>query len=315
MDAHPEHRHVEPARFERTGRLSATQRHAVHLLVDEASAVDGSPALNERARLALAEPGTRIFAYAEGLLAGYAQLDDELGTAQIVVRPSLRRRGIGERLLAEVQANGVTHVWAFGDTPDAQRLAARAGLTAVRELLVMERPLDEPLDAQRPAGVRLAAFQPGLDEDALLAVNAAAFAHHPEQGGMDRAELAERMAEPWFDPAGLLLAWTDEPEEVLAGFHWTKRHDAAVHDAGLGEVYVLAVHPERSGAGIGRFLLAAGLEHLRRTGCTRVLLYVEADQTRVVQMYTRASFEVTHRDVLYARDGEAPAAAGVSEES
>ena len=38
---------------------------------------------------------------------------------------------------------------------------------------------------------------------------------------MDAANLAERMAEPWFDPAGLLVA---AEGDRLLGFHWTKQH-------------------------------------------------------------------------------------------
>ena len=77
------------------------------------------------------------------------------------------------------------------------------------------------------------------DADEVLRVNAAAFAHHPEQGSMDAADLAERMAEPWFDPAGLLVA---DAGDGLLGFHWTKQHSAE-----LGEVYVVARRPGRPG--------------------------------------------------------------------
>ena len=71
----------------------------------------------------------------------------------------------------------------------------------------MQRSLTDPLPDARPLdGLRLRAFRPGRDEDAWLSVNSRAFAHHPEQGGWTRTDLAEREASDWFDPAGLLIA-------------------------------------------------------------------------------------------------------------
>ena len=75
------------------------------------------------------------------------------------------------------------------------------------------------------------------DADELLRVNAAAFASHPEQGAMSAEDLAVRMAEPWFDPDGLLVA-EDPDGGGLLGFHWTK-----VAQPTVGEVYVGGVSP------------------------------------------------------------------------
>ena len=110
----------------------------------------------------------------------------------------------------------------------------RADPRAVGDAPVAERPGGEPA----VAAYDVRSFQPG-DEAELLRVNAAAFAHHPEQGSMDAEELAERMAEPWFDPADLLVAVEGDR---MHGFHWTKRHSAT-----LGEVYVVGDRPRRAG--------------------------------------------------------------------
>ena len=73
----------------------------------------------------------------------------------------------------------------------------------------------------------------------------------------------------------------------------------AFHGGGLGEVYVIAVAPGHEGKGIGRALLERGLAHLVAQGDETVQLYVEADQTRVVDLYRNAGFVVAQTDTNY----------------
>ena len=69
---------------------------------------------------------------------------------------------------------------------------------------------------------------------------------------MDAANLAERMAEPWFDPAGLLVA-----ERRTAGCSASTGPSSTPPE--LGEVYVVGVDPAAQGRGLGRILTLAGL--------------------------------------------------------
>jgi len=276
--------------MEQLTSLTEQQRAAVAALADAVAAADGVRPLNDEATLDLGRPGARH--WLADSAAGYAQLNPAFGTAQLCVHPDARRAGLGRRLLDAVLAAGASGVWAFGDLPAARALAASAGLEPARALLIMERPLDAGVAAPpTPPGLRLHGFT-DADADAVVAINAAAFAHHPEQGAMTRADLDARRSGPWWDAAGLIVA---EDAEGAVGFHWTKRHDADT-----GEVYVIGVHPRAHGRGVGTVLLQAGLAHLAASGCTRVILYVEADNP-AVSLYERTGFRTVHRDVLYAR--------------
>lgn len=207
----------------------------------------------------------------------------------VAVAPAARGRGLGGRLaeLATAEPGGLT-AWSHGDHPAAAALARRLGFARARELWVMRRASAVPLPAaEPPAGVTIRDFGGAADAEALLAVNAAAFAAHPEQGSMSAADLAERMAEPWFDPAGLLLAVGADGE--LLGFHWTKRHDDD-----HGEVYVVGVAPAAHGRGLGRVLTVAGLRHLASRGVAEVHLYVESDNRPALGLYSALGF--THAD-------------------
>ncbi|EDY48120.1 truncated acetyltransferase [Streptomyces clavuligerus] len=168
------------------------------------------------------------------------------------------------------------------------------GLTLFRELRQLRRPL-EPLDIAEPVlppGVTVRAFVPGQDDTAWLAVNAAAFAHHPEQGALTQRDLDDRTAEPWFDPRGFFLA---ERDGEIIGFHWTKVHAAER----LGEVYVVGIRPDAQGGGLGKALTAIGLRHLAAEGLPTAMLYVDADNTAAVTVYERLGFRTHEIDLMY----------------
>ena len=235
--------------------------------------------------------------------AGFAlRRGDEVDLA---VAPDARGHGTGGDLAGSaLAAPGALTAWSHGDHPAAARLAVHHGLERARELWVMRRPTSEPLPPLTlPDDVTVRGFR-DADADAVLAVNAAAFAAHPEQGDLDADGLAARMAEPWWDPAGLLVARLVAPSggggdggDVL-GFHWTKQHDAD-----LGEVYVVGVSPQAQGRGLGRLLTLAGLHHLERAGVREVLLYVERDNAPAVRLYRGLGFTHTAADthVQYQR--------------
>lgn len=260
----------------------------------DAESADGATPLDEATWLALRHrPDDVVGSVTED---GFVLLiGDEVS---LVVRPGARGRGVGGSLLAEALPayDGKLRAWSHVDHPAAARLAERHGFVKVRELWVMRRGSDLPAgEVVLPEGVAIRGYQP-RDEAELLRVNAASFASHPEQGAMTASDFAERTAEPWFDPAGLLVA-VDGGR--LLGFHWTK-----THSADLGEVYVVGVDPTAQGLGLGKALTRAGLTHLADRGIHEVLLYVEADNLPAIRLYQGLGFEHHSRDthVMYRRD-------------
>lgn len=285
---------------------------AVVALLGAAEATDGARALSEQAELALhhRRAGTlHLGVYEAGELAGYLQvaLGDQ-PVAEGVVAPVFRRQGLGTALLrrGRAEAGGPLHIWAHSGGDAAKSFLTGLGATRVRRLLQMSRELDAASvpGATLPAGVRVRSFVIGQDEQALLEVNRLAFAHHPEQGAMTLADLNDRIAEPWFDPAGLLLLEESATGELL-GFHWTKVHPATATEPATGEVYVIGLAPKGQGHGLGRTLVVIGLAHLASPAATpsgpvtRAILYVEADNASALAIYTGLRFAIAHVDEQY----------------
>jgi mycothiol synthase len=280
-------------------------------LVEAAARADGVMPLSEHVLLHLrygGDAGARdLLLRDDGTLAGYAHLDPagpEGPAAELVIHPGARHRGLGLRLARALQAESgrqappggpALRVWAHGGLPAARKLAGAAGFGLARSLYQLRRPLDGAIDPPRiPDGITIRAFVRGQDEEAWLAVNARAFAHHPEQGAWTLDDLAQREREDWFEPAGFFLA---ERDGALAGFHWTKVHPGAEP---IGEVYVVGVDPSEQGTGLGKALTVLGLRYLRDRGLPAVMLYVDGDNEAAVALYEKLGFTRWHTDLMYA---------------
>jgi len=325
---------VEPDDFEWDSPTGAAE--AVRRATAEATAADGNSPLDEAALLSLRHSGLATSALwlaelsettnamarvvSDNSVAGFALADAPPGSSgdvevNLVVTPAARRRGVGGALADTVlRAYPTANIsaWSHGNHPAASVLADALGFERVRDLWVMRRRLDGSLpEVDLPGSYVVRTFEPGRDEEAFLELNAAAFADHPEQGDLTRADLDRRMAEDWFDPAGFFVAQSlaqsvDQPGHQsserggrLLGFHWTKVHPS------YGEVYVVGVSPAAQGTGLGKVLTLTGLHHLRSLGLGEVVLYVESDNDPAVAVYRGLGF--THADtdthVMFRRAG------------
>jgi mycothiol synthase len=309
----------------RVQRISDDERTDVESLAAAAEAVDGVGPLDDQVRLELAYGAGPDSHHILGRLPGHrtvigyahAVRDSAGVSGHLVVHPEHRQHGVGRAVVdhllsllrgresVRVAALGrfpVRHstlrLWAHGNTPGAQALAAARGLYPVRELRQMRHSLRKPVPAPTyDDDVTIRTFEPGRDDEDWVALNAIAFATHPEQGRLTLADLRHRMAQPWFDPAGFFLA---ERDGALVGSHWTKIHAAReTASAPVGEVYAIGLHPKAQGLGLGKALTLAGLQYLRDKGLEEVMLYVDGDNTAAVGMYERLGFTTSRVDVMY----------------
>lgn len=298
-------------------QLDAAQVRDVLSLNHAATDTDGASALSEdtllRLRPDVSAPIRHLLVVAPtGALLGYAQVNpgvaDAEATVEVVVHPQSRRRGVG-RALVEAAIDAADgrplRVWAHGEHPSAAALALDLGFQRARVLWQLRRALRAPVPERTlPAGLTVRPFRPGEDDAAWVEVNRRAFADHPEQGRWTLADLRLRMTEPWFDPAGFLLA-VEESSGRLLGFHWTKEHRTAdrtgIAARPVGEVYVLGVDPAAHGLGLGGALTAAGLRHLHGRGLDRVMLYADESNRAAMGLYARLGFQRWTAHVQYQR--------------
>lgn len=205
---------------------------------------------------------------------------------ELAVDPEARGRGDGGRLAARVARDHPGfEAWAHGDLPAARAIATSMDMTEVRRLLQLRAVV--PPGAATDARIRT--FTPA-DAEAWVAVNAAAFAEHPEQGALTLADLEDRRAEDWHDDANLLVV---DGDDGLDGFAWLK----PVGD--VGELYALGVAPHAQGTGLGGVLLQAAFARLEQLGIRIAHLYVEGDNVPALGLYRSRGFEDFRVDVRW----------------
>ena len=283
----------------------------VRAVSDRVAAADGVDGLSEQARAAIDSDALThvVWRNPDGVVFGYANVtpgrDDEPAMIEAVVDPPARGQGVGDELISEALrvAGDGARIWAHGNLPAAQAQATSHGLTPVRELLSLRRPLGDPdkplppLDV--PDDLLLRTYAGSTDDAEILRVNNAAFDWHPEQGGWSLDEITARTGSDWFDPDGLFLVFDRSDPNTLLGFHWTKVHPATATEPSIGEVYIVGVDTGTQGRGLGRILTLAGIRYLEDTGLREVELYVEGDNAAALHTYARLGFTQHSIDVAY----------------
>ncbi len=289
---------------------------AVRRLLDAAAQANGRQALSDNLALDLAHGGTEgslavtATDAGTGAVIGYAHAwpGNASYALELVVDP--RRLAdlatIGRSLLAAAieaigaQGGGRVNWWVVGPDTEHELLAAEFDMTPTRTLHQMRRAL--------PTGIEVTIdtrpFVVGADEAQWLEVNNRAFAGHDEQGGWSEDMLAKRIAEDWFDPRDLLV---HERDGRIAAFCWTKVHPPTAVEPSLGEIYIIAVHPDHHGRGLGRQMTLAGLDHLSADGVRTGMLWVDAANSPAVSLYTDLDFSVTATNVRVHHQRRRPA--------
>ena len=317
-----------------TNGSSASATEAARTILAAAETHDGQSAVSDQAFVATAQGKRELLLFRVGEGAVDSAVSETTqpvafgivgeGEIDLVVTPEARGRGIGTAALAHLlpRTEGQQApllAWAHGTNPAAEALLTRAGFAPQRSLYRME--LDpqllppasaSPFSVPLPEGFTLRPFDAAHDAPAWVALNAAAFATHPEQGRITLDDFALMRQEPWFDAADLFLLDSDAG---LAGYTWVKTviseapsdetGTPLVTDTGASEtateLYAVGVDPRVAGQGLGRALLGVTLARMAELHPTHVELYVDGENKRAVDMYERAGFTIASRSRQFAR--------------
>ncbi|MPZ89953.1 MAG: hypothetical protein GEU81_18275, partial [Nitriliruptorales bacterium] len=190
-------------------------------LIEAARKIEGHAPVGEHKASHLAV-GVRdwvgILAYDDDQLVGYAHTRWNPRTTsapprprmavEVVVHPDWYGKDVDRHLLNETRAvlgragGGLFHLWVHWVEDPSATLGARMGFRIQRELAYMARGFARrPPPPGRLEGVVIRPYREGVDDEAFLDVNNAAFPDHPENGAWTPEMFAQRRSLEWFDPA------------------------------------------------------------------------------------------------------------------
>ncbi len=300
---------------------------ALARLLAESEAVDQTGENYDEADLReeLAEPGfdpardTRLAVAGDGTLLAFGLVRVSSSVRDVdrvylegTVHPTVRRRGLGRRMLGWQEERGTeVHrerhptvpgqlaIGAYETLPGLLALAREAGYTPVRWWNEMERDLGDglpPVPAV-PDGLRLVGFDRSYDEAVRLA-HQEAFAGHwgstpPDPDRWRHWFTGSRAFRP--DISLIVLDGDDVAAYLLSYFYAADAEATGIREAWVGQLATRAPWRRR---GLGTLLLAAALDRYRDAGYQRASLGVDTENaTGALGLYSRLGFVVDKRSV------------------
>ena len=224
----------------------------------------------------------------------------------VVVRPEMRRRGIGRLLVeaaVEIERERGRPQVLLGVVPDdsaGKAFLAATGFAYHSTLWDLALPPDAVVAAPAwPADVAARPFELARDGRAWIALFNAAFATHPTPLQMDPS-MVDAPPDPNIDDADMLVL-EDAASGALVGFCATTPERVEGVLRPHAEIWTVGVLPERQGRGLGRQLLRWGVERLRSIGVRDITLSVNSRNEHALGLYEHEGFVRTTTRERWAR--------------
>jgi mycothiol synthase len=249
-----------------------------------------------------------VVTLADGTVAGFAWWAvsaQHTITLEGWVYPAYRRRKAGTALLNAVEdyaaayCSGKVIITArgFADIPGLAALFQQHGYTHVRTFNTMSTRLQgKTFRSDLPPGVTLRAFERS-SLDMLVDVDNTIFRDH--WGAKQRTTPVwehDMIRSRPHDPALWVLAWADEQivGECLC-------HANHLGDPNDGWISIIGVLRDYRGQGLGRVLLANGLQRLQDKGFDTASLNVDADNRAAINLYRSLGLDITRQRLHFSK--------------
>jgi mycothiol synthase len=241
-----------------------------------------------------------------GLAAVHVSHGDDVAEGRLALVPDRRTRCAGTSLvnaaLGLARAGGAERLRLV--IPRAARWAGEAarhaGFETVRATHVMLRPLSAgPMASPNLGAVRVRPLRPG-EEPALLAALNRAWSGTWGFSPIPPAALAHDLDG---QREGMLVAVeAADDSRIVATVHAIVDRDARNLDGGPHAwISNLTTDPDWRGRGLGRLMLARGVNHLREWGAGSVMLGVDGGNDAAVRLYRSAGFDVMSTTAILER--------------
>ena len=247
-----------------------------------------------------------ILAERDGTIVGFALLTPEPIINRVVavigIVPEERGLGLGNRLIGDAtdhtkllgirnfQTEEPANSWI------ATNLLEDHGFEQVRTFWKMSwEPTDVPYETI-PSGLKIRLFEPERDEMALTKLQNTCFEGSWGFSPNTVEQIAARVRFEQVESAGIVLA-TDGAK--LVGYNWTSC--TSQRPSAIGRIEMTGVHPDYRGYGLGRFIVRAGMDLLRRAGVSSVVLDVDSANRPAKLIYIFNGFRKVSETIWYQK--------------
>ena len=185
---------------------------------------------------------------------------------------------------AEAEKLGVAHICVLPDSGRGKVLE-QVGFYRVRTYLDMLWNQDELPEVELPQGYSVRPFRNG-DTPLLTRIQNDAFTGSWGFCPNTEQQIEYRTHMPNTSQAGILFLFDGESP---AGYCWTVM--APAENGVRGMIGMIGVAPKYRGKGISRYILQAGMKHLRSVGLAEIGLEVDGDNGPAVRLYKTTGFK------------------------